>query len=181
MADGTTYQESSLCDGSDATIITNRACTVSITDLKAFTGEALNEVINVQVKIVTEEGISLITTKLDSTIVYQSTPTTYPVVATSTATPKDLSGNTTMVIAWVHLSDATNDVGYNDVTEYKIECKTVLGTDWTTITPITFDSSATLDAASVTADFAGLIPLTEYEFRISASNDFGYGPTTPEG
>jgi len=179
MSDAT-EQESSLCDGSDSGIITARSCTVSIESLKAFTSKALNDPIQVQIKAISDEGESVLTTATQ-TIVYQSAPTTYPVVATMTATPKDVTGDDVITVTWVHLADNTDDVGRNDVTKYLLEAKKVLLTDWTAITAIEYDSSATVDGATITQDFAGLDTLTEYEFRLSAFNAFAYGPTTPDG
>jgi hypothetical protein len=69
------------------------------------------------------------------------------------------------------MTDASTAAGYNAITKYKVEYR-VSGSGaagWAVF-------GETADGDTVTTSVTGLTTLTDYDFRVSAYNAFGYGP-----
>lgn len=91
-----------------------------------------------------------------------ATPATTPgLISGLTATP----GNTQMVLAWT----APTGDGGDTITDYKVEYQTSSGGTWTLFS----DGTSSTPGATVT----GLTNGTSYDFRVSAINSVGDGPT----
>ena len=164
--DSSYAQYTSLCDGSTLVGSEGTGCTVAISDLLSSTGNTVGTEIVAAIIAVNGDGASSRSPDSDDGVLYQDSPASAPTLSSATAT-----STSAVTVAWTDMTDASTAAGYNAITKYKVEYR-VTGSGsagWAV-------SGETADGDTVSYSVTGLTTLTNYDFRVSAYNAFGYGP-----
>jgi hypothetical protein len=134
--------------------------------LLTSTGKNTGEEIIAAIVAINADGPSTQGADSASGILYQDTPLSAPTLVSAVA-----DDDTSVTVTWTDMTDATSATGFAAINKYKVEWRlTGSGTSgWT-------NSLETADGDTVTLQITGLTTLTEYDFRVSAQNIFGYGP-----
>lgn len=166
MDDGTTwYEDTTYCDGSDATVISDMKCSIPMSILRSSTyGLDYGDSVVAKVKAHNDRGWSSFSASATTVATIQTEPTTMSAPSSGSST-----SSSQIEVTWTALTTAA-ETGGASITSYHLQWDAGTNTTWSDVVGLSpsYTSTSVILSTSIVSG-------NTYYFRVRAKNAQGWG------